>query len=179
MCPRLAEAKNLVAQQQPVVLMKPFPCGKNLTQASSSMNGGSQGPPLSSSNPSSANVYMMKGDTYIVTRAHDYRMPETSEKCKESINPSIPLKIKKMMGETMTHIPKGVFNKYLHNLNARAAQNYSVVEDFSQTPCMMSSLEVLQSFPSQRKALIVSLGSAETCNSGMIMIDMTNLNHGG
>jgi hypothetical protein len=39
----------------------------------------------------------------------------------------------------------------------------------------MSSLEVLQSFPSKRKALLVSLGSIETCNPGMIMLDTTDL----
>jgi hypothetical protein len=75
----------------------------------------------------------------------------------------------------MTHIPKGAFKKASHNPNARATQNYSVVEDLSQTPCAMSTLEVLQSFPSQRKALLSTLGSAETCNLGMIILDTTNL----
>jgi hypothetical protein len=79
------------------------------------------------------------------------------------------------MGETMTCILKGVFKKASHNPNVRATQNYSVVEDLSQTPCAMSALEVLQSFPSQRKALLVALGSAETCNPGMIMLDTTDL----
>jgi len=78
-------------QQQPDVLTNKFPHGKNMTQASSSTDGGSQGPPTSSSNPSVTNVYMMKGDSYIATRAHDYRMLETAEKGKEFINPSIPL----------------------------------------------------------------------------------------
>jgi hypothetical protein len=50
-----------------------------------------------------------------------------------------------------------------------------VVEDLSQTPCAMSSLEVLQSFPSQRKALLDALGSAKTCNLGKIMLDTTDL----
>jgi hypothetical protein len=106
-------------------------------------DGGSQGPPPSSSNPSSVNVYMMKGDAYIETRAHDYRMPNTAKKGKEVENPYVPLQIEKTMGETMTHILKGEFKKDLHNPKARATQNYSVVEDLSQTPCAMSSLEVL------------------------------------
>jgi hypothetical protein len=50
-----------------------------------------------------------------------------------------------------------------------------VVEDLSQTPCAMSSLEVLQSCPAQRKALLTALGSTETCNLGTIMLDMTDL----
>jgi hypothetical protein len=65
--------------------------------------------------------------------------------------------------------------KTSHNPNARATHNYSVVEYLSQTPCVMSALEVLQSFPSQRKALLTSLGSNETCNLGTIMLDTTNL----
>jgi hypothetical protein len=71
--------------------MNPFPHGKNLTQASSSTEGGSQGPPSSSSNPSSMKVYMMKGRVDIATRTHDYRMPNTSKKGKEAKNPSLPL----------------------------------------------------------------------------------------
>jgi hypothetical protein len=47
----------------------------------------------------------------------------------------------------MTCIPKGVFKKASHNPNARAAQNYFVVEDLSQTPYAMFSLEVLPKLP--------------------------------
>jgi hypothetical protein len=125
------------------MLTNPFPHGKNLTQASLSMEGGSQGPPMSSSNPTSTNVYMMKGSVDIMTRIRDYGMRNTYEKGKEAKNPHLPLHIEKTLGETMTHIPKGAFNKYSHNPNARAAQNYSVVEDLSQTPCAMLALEVL------------------------------------
>jgi hypothetical protein len=164
-----------VTQQQPVVLTNPFQHGKNLTQASTSAEGGSQGPSPSSNNPASVNVYMMKGDAFISTRAHDYSKPSTSEKGKEAELPSLPLQIEKTLGETMTRIPKGAFKKASHNPNARAAQNYSVVEDLSQTPCAMSALEVLQSFPSQRKALLTALGSTETCNPGTIMLDTTDL----
>jgi hypothetical protein len=173
--PRLVEAQKLLAQQQPVVLTNPFPHGKNLTQASSSVEGGSHGPPPSLSNPSSKNVYMMKGDSFVTTRAHDYIKSSTYEKGKEAEIPSLPLQIENTLGETMTHIPKGVFKKSSYNPNARATQNYSVVEDLSQTPCAMSSLEVLQSYPFQRKDLLAALGSAETCNPGMIMLDMTDI----
>jgi hypothetical protein len=75
----------------------------------------------------------------------------------------------------MTCIPKGTFKKSSHNPNARAAQNYSVVEDLSQTPCAMFALEVLQRCPSQRKALLAALGSSETCNRRTIMLDTINL----
>jgi hypothetical protein len=93
------------------------------------------------------NVYMVRGDAFITTRVHDYSKPSTFEKGKEAKIPSLPLYIEKMLGETMTHIPKGAFKKASHNPNARAAHNYSMVEDLSQTPCAMSTLEVLQSCP--------------------------------
>jgi hypothetical protein len=175
LCPWLAKAQKFVTQKQPPVLTNPFQHGQNITQAYASTEGGSQGPSPSSNNPTFANVYMVKGDAFISTRAHDYSKPRTSEKGKEAEIPSLPLQIEKTLGETMTHIPKGVFKKYSHNPNARAAQNYFVVEDLSQTPCAMSTLEVLQSCPSQRKALLTSLGSTETCNPGTIMLDTTNL----
>jgi hypothetical protein len=157
------------------MLTNPFQHGKNLTQASTSVEGGSQENCPPRNNSSSMNVYMVKSDALITTRAHDYSKPSTSEKGKEAEIPSLPLQIEKTLGETMTCIPKGTFNRYSHNPNARAAQNYSVVEDLSQTPCAMSSLEVLQSFPTQRKSLLTSLGSTETCNLGTIMLDTTDL----
>jgi hypothetical protein len=160
LCPRLVEAQKLLVQQQPVVLMNPFPQGKNMAQAStsSSATGGSQGPPAPTNNNPTTNIYMMNVEANIATRARDYGMSESVEKGKEAMNPPTPLQIEKAVGEMMTHIPKGVFKKASHNPNVRAAQNYSVVEDLAQTPCVMSSLEVLQSFPSQRKSLVIRLG---------------------
>jgi hypothetical protein len=81
-----------------------------------SMEGGSEGPHLSASNPSSADVYMMKGSIDLITRTRDYIIPNTFEKGKEAENPSLPLHIEKLLGKTKTHIPKGAFK--------RASQNY-------------------------------------------------------
>jgi hypothetical protein len=69
------------------------------------------------------NVFMTKGDAHIETRTHDYGIPNTFEKGKEAENPPLPLQIENMLGETMTHIPKGVFKKSSHNPNARVSQN--------------------------------------------------------
>jgi hypothetical protein len=175
LCPQLAEAEKFVTQQQQAVLTNPFQHRKNLTQASVSTEGGSHEHCPPPNNSSSANLYMMKSDAFIATRAHDYSKPSSSEKGKEAEIPSLPLQIEKTLGETMTRIPKGAFKHASHNPNARAAQSYSVVEDLSQTPCAMSALEVLQSCPAQRKALLTALGSTETCNLGTIMLDTTEL----
>jgi hypothetical protein len=149
LCPRLVEAQKFVTQQQQAMLTNPFQHGQNLTQAYTSAKGGSQETCPPPNNSSSVNVYMVRDDSLIMIRAHDYSKTSAFE--------------------------KGAFKKASHNPNTRAAQNYSVVGDLFQTPCAMSTLEVLQSFPTQRKALLNALGSTETCNPGTIMLDMTDL----
>ena len=86
---------------------------------------------------------------------------ETSKKGKSIGETSNPLTIEKP-AEIMPKILKGVFKKTLHNPNARAASNYSMVENLSQTPCAMSSLEVLQRYPAQRDALLEALVSMDS-----------------
>ena len=48
--------------------------------------------------------------------------------------------------------PKSTLWKAVFNPNA-------LVEDLAQAPCAMSTLEVLQSFPTQRKKLLTALGA--------------------
>jgi hypothetical protein len=45
------------------------------------------------------------------------------------------LHIENYMGDSMSFIPKGVYKYSLHNPNARATPNYSILEDFPQTLC--------------------------------------------
>ena len=79
---------------------------------------------------------------------------------KEPSPPESPFRIENPMDkpEAPPRIPKGVLKRSGHNPNAWAAYNYSFVEDLGKTPCAMSALEVLQTCPSQRKALLFSLG---------------------
>jgi hypothetical protein len=53
--------------------------------------------------------------------------------------------------------------------------NYSVVEDLAQTPCAMSALEVLQSFPSQRTVLLSSIGAADFASQLVMKFDATDV----
>jgi hypothetical protein len=80
LCPRLAEAQKFVTQQQQAMLTNPFQHMQNLTQASTSVEGGSQENYPAPNNSSSANVYMVKSDSLITNRAHDYSKPSASEK---------------------------------------------------------------------------------------------------
>ena len=82
--------------------------------------------------------------TKVVTRAKDYGSSQPNPG-KELDPLGTPLRIEKPVDklEVAPRIPKGVLKHLGHNPNARAAQNYSVVEDLGQTHCAMSALEVL------------------------------------
>jgi hypothetical protein len=137
------ESQNLLTQPKPVVLTNPFPQGQNIMQNASkkpNVARGNQGTPMQESGTS--NVYMMNLDLHLKIRAHDYGNTKSTIKDKESIKESKSLHIEKLTTERMPRIPKAVYKWSSHNLNAREAQNYSIVEDLAQTPCAISSLEV-------------------------------------
>ena len=67
------------------------------------------------------------------------------------------------------------FDSSGHNPNAQAAQNYSVVEDLGYNPCAMSALELLQICPSQRKALLSTLGVNDDNSSFVIKFETAGL----
>jgi len=58
------------------------------------------------------------------------------------------------------------------NPHACATQNYSSVEDLAQAPSMMSALEVLQSFPTQRKELLKAIGVIDPTKTKLIIFDL-------
>ena len=49
-----------------------------------------------------------------------------------------------------------------------------MVEDLTQAPCAMSTLEVLQSFPTQRKNLLTALGALHPDNTNLIHFNVEN-----
>ena len=54
------------------------------------------------------------------------------------------------------------------------AQFYNVVEDLAQAPCAMSTLEVIQSCPTQRKKLLTALGALDPDNTNLIHFNIEN-----
>ena len=70
--------------------------------------------------------------------------------------------------------PKSTLRKVVFNPNARAAHFYNVVEDLAQAPCAMSTLEVLQSCPTQRKNLSTAFGALDPENSNLIYFNVKN-----
>ena len=59
-----------------------------------------------------------------------------------------------------------------HNTSTRAAQNYNIVENLAQAPLAMSTLEVLQTYPAQRKALLSAIGGIDPQDSMLAIFDM-------
>ena len=88
--------------------------------------------------------------------------------------PAGPLHIEKPVSDTILRPPKNTVRKTVFNPNARAAQNYNVVEDLAQAPCAMSTLEVLQNCPTQRKTLLAALGAIEPTTFNHLMFSLDN-----
>ena len=93
------------------------------------------------------------------TKATDQPSSSTTTS-PEVVPPIIPkLKIKP---------PKGVLHKSKFNPRARSAQNYNIVEDLAQLPSTMSTLEILQNFPSQKQALLSAIGEIDLVDSNLV-----------
>jgi hypothetical protein len=74
--------------------------------------------------------------------------------------------------KTPLHIPRIPLHRNVHNPQARAAHNYSLVDDLAQSPAAMSVLEVLQTCPTQRKSLLSTLGEVDPVDTQLITFDL-------
>ena len=148
LCPKIQDAQRLLSQQgsssTQAVLTNPFPQGQKLVVGANQNPGASSGGTQEGEIPS--NIFMMSAHVDVATRSRDYGGEESS-KAKEVPDATEPLHITKPTVESMPRIPKASSKRSTINPNARAAQNYSIVEDLAQSPCAMSALEVLQSCP--------------------------------
>jgi hypothetical protein len=137
------------------------------------MLGGIQNPQSQDGNRVCINMVDAKID--IATLSRDYRSSKASTSLEAPPpHPNMNLHIEKL--EPLPRILKGVLKFYTQKPNARAAQNYSIVDDLGQTPCVMSALEVIQMCPSQRNALLSALGALETSGSKVINFNITDVN---
>jgi hypothetical protein len=69
-------------------------------------------------------------------------------------------------------LPKGVARNSTFNPHARAAQNYSILEDLVQEHSVMSDLKVLQICPTQWKALLKAIGGIDPTDTNLIIFDL-------
>jgi hypothetical protein len=120
-----------------------------------------------------------KNDITLTTRAKDY---STSKEKVDDLPPSLvqpspatppandPLHIERPSLDTFLRPPpKGIVWKSDFNPHACATQNYNIVEDLTQAPSAMSALEVLQSCPTQWKALLKDIGGIEPTDTNLII----------
>jgi hypothetical protein len=78
------------------------------------------------------------------------------------------------MFDSILRPPKSTIRKATFNPSSRAAQNYNIVEDLAQAPCVMSALEFLQHCPSQCRTLLTALGVVDLESSNQIMFNLDN-----
>jgi hypothetical protein len=76
--------------------------------------------------------------------------------------------------ELPLRIPRIPLRRNVHNPQARAAHNYSLVDDLAQSPAAMSVLEVLQTCPTQRKSLLSAMGAVDPADTRLITFDLDN-----
>jgi hypothetical protein len=123
-----------------------------------------------------------QNDITLTTRAKDY---SSSKEKVDVIPPSLvkpspttpptngPLHLERPSLDTVLFPPlNGVIQKSAFNPHAHVAQNYSIVEELAQAPSVMSALEVLQSCPIQRKALLKVIGGIDPTDMKLIIFDL-------
>jgi hypothetical protein len=122
-----------------------------------------------------------KDNVALTTRAKDYTpsKEKVDDLPPDLVQPSPPnpptngpLHLERPSLDTVLRPLKGVVKKSAFNPHARAAQNYSIVEDLAQAPSAMSALEVLQSCPAQRRALLKAIGGIDPTDTNLIVFDL-------
>jgi hypothetical protein len=163
-----------ILSQSPVVLTNPFPHNQQLASRSSNAeNAAGGGQNQQSQDEDRLCINMVDVKINITTQSQDYSSKQDIHGLESPPPPETNLHIEKP--EPLPLISKGLLKCSTHNPNDRATQNYSIVEDLGQTPSAMSSLEVLQTCPSQRNALLSSLGALEPSGLNVIMFDVIDV----
>ena len=89
-------------------------------------------------------------------------------------SPTNGIQIKKHVLDTILRPPKSTIWKSVFNPYVHSAKYYNVVEYLAQAPYAMSTLEVVQTCPTQRKNLLSVLGAMDPENSNIITFKMKN-----
>ena len=163
----------------PVVLTNPFPTHHQQMVAQVPAQQPATQSTTAPSGARSSSVHIMMADAVdLATRTKKYEKQPEGEPSTHADSPSLPqsngpLTFEKTTFEAPSRPSKGTL-RCTHNLSAWVAQHYSIVEDLAQAPCAMSSLEVLQSCPSQRKALLQAIGVVDSANASLLSFDPEN-----
>jgi hypothetical protein len=156
-----------------------------VSQVLAPLTGGSSSHPPSDEAFMSAHIYMFNGiDLTTCTKTYDTPAKPDKEKVTNgtppdpslaSISPPFgSLQIEKPTFDSILRPPKTTIRKSTFRPSSRATQNYNIVEDLSQAPCAMSTLEVLHHFPSQLRTLLAVISAIDSESSNNIMFNLDN-----
>jgi hypothetical protein len=179
-------AKIFKGNSKPIVLTQPFPQQQSLVAQTPTPGGSSNQSHDEAS--TSAHIYMFNRIN-LTTHNTTYDTPIKPDKPKpangslldplsSSISPSsvsppsVPLQIEKPSFDSILCPPKSTIRNSTFNPSSRAAQNYNIVEDLAQALCAMSSLEVLQHCPRQRRTLLATIGAFDPESSNNLMFNL-------
>ena len=129
-------------------------------------------------NPAERTI-LLTSEEEILLQTRNRQYPPTAESTPTSTeaNPTPtgpPLVIPHPSAEPPLRIPRIPLRRNVHNPQARAAHNYSLVDDLAQSPTAMSVLEVLQTCRTQRKSLLSAMGAVDPADTRLITFDLDN-----
>jgi hypothetical protein len=169
--------QQYVQQPPPVVLQNPIPHqGVMNTQQEMHPAPPQMGQYPNPGTPTDHTILLTSEEEVLLqTRSRQYNAPPdsaptTSEAAPVTTGP--PLMIPHPNTEPPLHIPRIPLRRNVNNPQARAAHNYSLVDDLAQSPAAMSVLEVLQTCPTQWKSLLSTLGAVDPADTRLITFDL-------
>lgn len=128
-------------------------------------------------NASTSQVLMLsiknkKNDVLILTRNKDYGNPLSSNNQAtdqpSGLTMTSPEVVPPIIPELTRKPPMGVIHKSTFNPRAQATQNYNIVEDLTQSPFAMSTLEVLKNCPPQKQSLLSAICGINPTDSNLV-----------
>jgi hypothetical protein len=144
--------QQYVQQPPPAVLQNPIPHqGVINTQQDAQRPPPQAGQYHNPNNPAERTI-LLTSEEEILLQTRNRQYPAESTSITPETNPTPmgpPLVIPRPSAEPPLRIPCIPLRRNVHNPQARAAHNYSLVDDLAQSPAAMSVLEVLQTCPTQ------------------------------
>jgi len=158
-----------------------------VAQAPAPLAGGNPNHPPSEEASSSAHIYIFNGiDLTTHTTTYDTPTKPDKEKVTNGIvsdldppsttitRQSMPLQIEKPTFDSILRPPKRNIQKSTFDPSSFAAKKYNIVEDLDQALCAMSTLEVIQHYPRQRRTLLAAIRVIELDLSNNITFNLDN-----
>jgi hypothetical protein len=127
-------------------------------------------------NPVDCNILLTsKEEILLQASSHQYNAPPESTPTTSEVSLATAIQllmIPRPYVDPAICIHRISLQRNVNNPQAREAQNCSLVDELAQYLTTMSILEVLQTYPNQRKSLLSSLGVVEPTDTRLITFDL-------